>query len=156
VTVSLDPGHDPAGEWSPALWKAFPHCDVLFLNEVELAALSGHSDVGAGLRVLRGPSIVVAKLGRNGSAALADGRLYGVPSIDVQALDTTGAGDSFNAGFLHLWLRGFPLESCLECGSICGGLSTRRLGGCAGQASWPEVKHLMDVSGRSATLLETS
>lgn len=156
LTVSLDPGHDPSGEWSPALWQAFPHCDVLFLNEVELAALSGRTDVSDGLRALSGPSIVVAKLGRNGSAALAEGRLYRVSSIEVQALDTTGAGDSFNAGFLHLWLRGFPLESCLECGSICGGLSTRRLGGCAGQAGWAEVKQIMQHSGRCATLLGTS
>ena len=52
LTVSLDPGHDPSGEWSPALWDAFPNCDVLFLNEVELAALSGCSEVTQGLRAI--------------------------------------------------------------------------------------------------------
>lgn len=144
LTVSLDPGHDPSGEWSPALSNAFPNCDVLFLNEVELAALSGRRDVVAGLHAMsEGPSIVVAKLGKSGSAALAAGRLYTAKPINVEATDTTGAGDSFNAGFLHLWLRGFSLQDCLECGSVCGGLSTRRLGGCASQATWPEVEQRM-------------
>jgi sugar/nucleoside kinase (ribokinase family) len=143
-TVSLDPGHDPSGEWSHALWDAFPNCDVLFLNEVELAALSGCGDVTAGLNTMsKGPSIVVAKLGKSGSAAVAEGHLYTAQPIEVEATDTTGAGDSFNAGFLHLWLRGFSLQDCLECGSICGGLSTRRLGGCASQATWPEVEQRM-------------
>lgn len=153
LTVSLDPGHDPSGEWTSALWDAFPSCDVLFVNEVELAALSGCSDVTAGLRAIStGPAIVVAKLGKSGAAAMAGGRLYSAPPIEVQVADTTGAGDSFNAGFLHLWLRGFPLESCLECGSICGGLSTRRLGGCAGQACWAEVELRMQNAGRYATI----
>lgn len=149
LTVSLDPGHDPSGEWSDALSDAFPNCDVLFLNEVELAALSGCSGVQHGLQTMnRGPSIVVAKLGKSGSAALAGGRFYTTKPIEVEATDTTGAGDSFNAGFLHLWLRRFPLEDCLECGSICGGLSTLRLGGCASQATWPEVEQRMQRSKR--------
>ena len=58
--------------------------------------------------------IVVAKLGKHGAAALAGGRLYNADPIDVHATDTTGAGDSFNAGFLHLWLRGFS-----HLGSAC-------------------------------------
>ena len=149
LTVSLDPGHDPSGEWSHALWEAFPNCDVLFLNEVELAALSGCSGVPEGLQALsHGPAIIVAKLGKSGSAALAGGRFYTAEPIEVEATDTTGAGDSFNAGFLHLWLRGFPLEDCLRCGSICGGLSTSKLGGCASQATWPEVEQRMKISKR--------
>jgi sugar/nucleoside kinase (ribokinase family) len=147
LTVSLDPGHDPSGAWSRTLWEAFPHCDVLFLNEVELAALSGSADVRQGILTMsRGPSIVVAKLGKSGSIAFSGGRIYTAEPIMVDATDTTGAGDSFNAGFLHLWLREFALEDCLRCGSICGGLSTRRLGGCASQASWPEVEQRMRIS----------
>jgi sugar/nucleoside kinase (ribokinase family) len=155
LTVSLDPGHDPSGEWSPALWDVFPNCDVLFVNEVELAALSGCSEVTEGLRAISsGSMIVVAKLGKHGAAALAGGNHYHADPINVQATDTTGAGDSFNAGFLHLWLRGFPFESCLQCGSVCGGLSTRSLGGCASQATWPEVEERMQHSVRHATTIE--
>ncbi len=155
LTVSLDPGHDPSGQWSPALSDAFPNCDVLFVNEVELAGLSGCSEVTQALRAISsGSMIVVAKLGKHGATALAGGHLYNVDPIDVRATDTTGAGDSFNAGFLHLWLRGFPFESCLQCGSICGGLSTRRLGGCASQASWSEIEERMQHFVRQATTIE--
>ncbi len=141
LTVSLDPGHDPLEQWSPSLAGMLSFCDVLFLNEVELAGLSGSEDVETGLRaVSNGQTIVVARLGKRGCTALAAGRFHSAGAIAVDAVDTTGAGDSFNAGFLHTWLGGFPLESCLDCGSICGGLSTRRLGGCAGQATWPEVE----------------
>jgi sugar/nucleoside kinase (ribokinase family) len=155
LTVSLDPGHDPSGEWSRTLWDSIANCDVLFVNEVELAALSGHSRVSQGLRAINnGSTITIAKLGKNGAAALAGDQLYTTQAIEVQATDTTGAGDSFNAGFLHLWLRKFPLETCLQCGSICGGLSTRGLGGCASQASWPEVEERMQHSVRYTTAIE--
>jgi sugar/nucleoside kinase (ribokinase family) len=146
LTVSLDPGHDPSEQWLPGLAEAVEHCDVLFLNEVELAGLSGDRNVTEGLRAVgNGHTIVVAKLGKRGCAALAGGRYYSAEAIEVDAIDTTGAGDSFNAGFLHAWLRGWPMEACLECGSICGGLSTRKLGGCGGQAEWAEVEQRMAV-----------
>lgn len=149
LTVSLDPGYDPSDEWSSTLWDALANCDVLFVNELELAALSGSSDVVEGLHAIgKLAGIVAAKLGKRGSAALAAGRLYTAEPIEVEAIDTTGAGDSFDAGFLHLWLRGFQLESCLQCASICGGLSTRKLGGCASQADWPEVERRMQIASK--------
>lgn len=152
LSVSLDPGHDPAEQWWTSLSSVLDYCDVLFLNEVELAGLSGSKDVKVGLEALsRDSGLVVAKLGKRGCMALADGCFYSAGALTVDAVDTTGAGDSFNAGFLHAWLRGFPLESCLECGSICGGLSTRKLGGCAGQAAWPEVEETMQSSRWLAT-----
>ena len=55
-----------------------------------------------------------------------------VPSIEVDAVDTTGAGDCFNAGFLYGWLNNEPVENCLRIGNVCGGLSTEEFGGIAG------------------------
>jgi sugar/nucleoside kinase (ribokinase family) len=57
---------------------------------------------------------------------LAGGRHYTAGPIEVDATDTTRAGNSFNAGLLHLLLRVVPLEDCLQCGSICGGLGPSR------------------------------
>ena len=64
-------------------------------------------------------------------------------SYSVEAVDTTGAGDSFNAGFLHAWLGGLPLLECLRWGSACGSLSTRGLGGTGRQADRAEVERLV-------------
>lgn len=154
LTLSLDPGYDPSERWSAAIFDALAGCDVFLLNEVELAALAGTASVDAGLRAVgRGTGLVVVKLGKRGCAAWAEGRLHTAGPIEVDAVDTTGAGDSFNAGFLHAWLRRLPLDACLECGSICGGLSTRRLGGCGGQAVWNEVERRLHDRGAYATIL---
>lgn len=153
LTVSLDLGYDPAERWSPNILGVLRHCDVFFLNEVELAGLSGTEDVAKGLRTIGGNArLTVAKLGPRGCAAWADGQIHESEAIDVDVVDTTGAGDSFNAGFLWVWLQGASLERCLACGSICGGLSTRKLGGCGGQASWPEVERLLHGRATYATM----
>jgi sugar/nucleoside kinase (ribokinase family) len=66
-----------------------------------------------------------------------------VPAYPVEAIDTTGAGDSFNAGFLHRWLAGAPLVECLRLGAACGALSTRGLGGTAAQPTLAEADALV-------------
>ena len=90
-------------------------------------------------RQRRTPAIV-AKLGRDGAVTLESGRLLHVPALPVEPLDTTGAGDSFNAGFLHAWLAGAPLVECLRLGAACGALSTLGLGGTARQPTGPRPR----------------
>jgi sugar/nucleoside kinase (ribokinase family) len=75
--------------------------------------------------------------------ALAGGRLVQVPAYAVTTVDTTGAGDSFNAGFLHRWLLEAPLEDCLRLGNACGALSTRAMGGTAAQPTLEEAEALV-------------
>ncbi len=60
-----------------------------------------------------------------------DGRHYRCPPYPVEAADTTGAGDCFDAGFIYGWLRGQSPEECLHTAGVCGALSTRGLGGIA-------------------------
>jgi sugar/nucleoside kinase (ribokinase family) len=85
------------------------------------------------------------KLGPRGAATLADGALLEVPAFPVEPVDTTGAGDSFDAGFLHAWLGGRPLAECLRWGSACGSLSTRGSGGTGHQPDRAEVERLLTV-----------
>jgi sugar/nucleoside kinase (ribokinase family) len=70
---------------------------------------------------------------------LRDGDLVEVPAFAVNPIDTTGAGDSFNAGFLHAWLRRRPLREAMRFAAACGALSTLASGGSAGQATEQEA-----------------
>ena len=145
LTTSLDPGFDPAERWDDDLLATLSEVDLFFPNEVEIRAITRTDAVPDALRRLAGGRTrTVAKLGTQGCATLADdGRVLSAPSYPMDAVDTTGAGDSFNAGFLHAWLARRPLEECLRWGAACGSLSTRGLGGTARQPSAEEAERLV-------------
>jgi sugar/nucleoside kinase (ribokinase family) len=141
LTTSLDPGFDPSETWAADLRETLVETDVFLPNEVELRGLTGTEDVAEGLRRLaNGHTQTVAKLGREGAATLEDGQVVRVSAFPVEARDTTGAGDSFNAGFLHAWLAGAPVRDALRLGAACGAISTRGLGGTAGQPGLAEAE----------------
>jgi sugar/nucleoside kinase (ribokinase family) len=144
LTTSLDTGFDPSGRWDGGLREVLRETDLFFPNEVELRAITGCEDPVEGLRSLAGgPTRVIAKLGREGATALDGERILHVPAFPVATIDTTGAGDSFNAGFLHRWLGGAPLGECLLQGAACGALSTLGLGGTASQPTLEEAEALV-------------
>jgi sugar/nucleoside kinase (ribokinase family) len=148
LSTSLDPGADPTDTWCADIRELLQHVDIFLPNEVELAALTGCSSVKDGLRTLQnGNTLTVAKLNKKGCAVLRPEGLLTVPAIPVVPVDTTGAGDSFNAGFLHARLLGKSLEECLRCGSVCGGLSTQSPGGVAGQPDWITVQTYLEMAG---------
>jgi len=118
LTTSLDPGFDPEEKWGADLSDVLNEVDVFFPNEVELAAITPNPR-----------TLTIAKLGSKGCRA---GDLS-IPPFSVTPIDTTGAGDSFNAGFLHAWLRGQELAQAMRFACACGALSTLALGGTAGQ-----------------------
>jgi sugar/nucleoside kinase (ribokinase family) len=136
LTTSLDPGFDPDERWGADLVDALAEADLFLPNEVELRAVTGCSDPAAAVRALgAGRTRVVAKLGAQGAMTLEAGELVHVPALPVTPIDTTGAGDSFNAGFLHGWLAGRSLRAALQLGAACGALSTLGVGGTARQPS---------------------
>jgi len=144
LTTSLDPGFDPRQTWNGGLHETLKETDIFFPNDVELSGVSARPDPEEGLKRLQTEKTrVVAKLGLEGAMTLEEGRVVRVPAFPVQAVDTTGAGDSFNAGFLHSWLRGEPVESCLRMGAACGALSTLGLGGTARQPTREEAEAFM-------------
>ncbi|MCQ4167315.1 carbohydrate kinase family protein [Tahibacter harae] len=144
LSVSLDPGFDPQERWDADLRALLRGADLFFPNEMELAAITGEATVAAGLRALDdGRLRTVATLGAQGSATLHHGELLQLPAYAVDAIDSTGCGDSFDAGFLHAWLRRLPLRDCLRWGAACGALCTRGRGGTASQASVAEAEALL-------------
>ena len=94
--------------------------DILFVNETELATLTGEQDFEAGVAALAGKvRVLVATKGENGAIAIADGQRAEVAAEPVdKVVDTTGAGDQFAAGFLSGHAKGEPLEACLKRGAI--------------------------------------
>lgn len=139
-SVSLDPGCDPTGRWDSDLRELLPLIDVLLPNELELTSMAGARDLEKALRTLHTDrTTVVAKIGAAGAIALENDRVVRVTPPPIAGIDTTGAGDSFNAGFLHAWLDGRPLQASLRAGVACGSLSTRALGGTTAQPTGDEL-----------------
>lgn len=143
ATVSFDVGWDPTGKWNPEIYQLFPYIDVLFMNQVEAANYSRKEDTAEAAKDFAAHcSLAVIKLGCQGSLAAKGSDLYRAPSYPVKAVDTTGAGDSFNAGFIYGFLKGKKLEECLRCGNGCGALSVTALGG---NTSFPDEKKLIQL-----------
>lgn len=130
VTVSFDVGWDSTGEWYEGIFELLPMIDVLFMNETECLHYTRCGTVEEGAAHLAEKAgMAVIKLGRKGAMAVREGKRDFVPAYTVKAVDTTGAGDSFNAGFIYGFLSGLPMEEALRCGNGCGALSVTQLGG---------------------------
>ena len=86
---------------------------------------------------------VALKLGKDGAALLWDGEISMQKPGATESVDTTGAGDCFDAGFLYAWLSGMKPAECLKAGAVCGELSTRELGGIAGFPSKEELETIL-------------
>ncbi len=95
--------------------------DILFANELELAALTGETEFETGLAALAGKvAVLVVTRGADGAVAIADGaRAEVAAELVAKVVDTTGAGDLFAAGFLHGHVRGASLGESLRLGAIC-------------------------------------
>ena len=92
------------------------------------------------------------KLGAAGGLALADGVVVRAGAPAVAVVDTTGAGDSFDAGFIAAWSAGWPIAQCLDLALVCGSASTRRPGGVDGQPTLAEARSLAAEIGRALPL----
>jgi sugar/nucleoside kinase (ribokinase family) len=130
VTISLDPNDDPTHQWDRGVLDAIRHVDVLMPNEREACLLAGEPDLDRAISVLRGlVPLLVVKRGSEGATAFRGGQSWHVAAEKATAVDAVGAGDSFNAGFLHAWLRSWPVERALALGNMTGALSVSASGG---------------------------
>ena len=144
LTVSLDPNWDPSGKWA-GFDELLPRVDVFLPNQNEALALTGERTVEPALaRLAEKCAWVAVKLGRDGALARNTVGTLRVPALKIQAADTTGAGDSFDAGFLYGFLNGWSLERSLRLAAACGSLSTRQAGGTDAQATLEEALRHVD------------
>lgn len=132
LSLSLDTNDDPAGTWSGVLDRLLDRIDILLPNEDEILRIARQPTLEKALDALapRVPTIVV-KCGSRGAVVQCGAQRDWVSPCTVEPVDTIGAGDSFNAGFLSAWLRGEDPLRAATFGNITGALSTLRPGGVA-------------------------
>ena len=139
-TTSVDPNWDPSERWDGGLRDLLGHTDVFLPNATEASRIAGIAELDdAVLALAERAGVVVAKNGADGALAAHGERLVRAAAPTIDAHDTTGAGDAFDAGYLASMLAGDPLERSLAIANACGALSTRALGGVDSQPTMDEV-----------------
>jgi len=149
-SISLDVGWHEDWLSHPRALALLPMLDIFFPNESEARRMTGETGVEKILHKLAsaGARRVALKLGLDGAVLLWDGDILRVKPYPVKSVDTTGAGDCFNAGFLHFWLRGASPLTCLNAGNFCGAASTEAYGGVNGFPAPERVK--LELSNSNA------
>ena len=129
AAVSLDTNWDPAGRWDGGLRSLLPLVDCLLPNAEEARRIAGAGSLAAAAAELAAlvPTVAI-KLGAAGGMACSGRHSVERPAPPSEVVDTTGAGDSFDAGFIAGRLRGLELARCLELALACGSLSARAHG----------------------------
>ncbi len=110
--------------------KAIQSVDIISMNAKEACQMTKKGNiVEASYEIAELCNHVIIKDGERGAIANWEGNLLTSRAINVNAIDTTGAGDCFNSGFIKAYLSGHTIQDCLNWGNIVGGLSTEKLGG---------------------------
>ena len=149
LTTSLDTNWDPDEQWGEELLQTLPQTDLFFPNEDEAMRIARAATVEEAIAKLRKlVKILVVKRGAQGATVCAGEESWTAPAYRVEAVETTGAGDSFNAGFLHGWLQGKSPIECMEWGNACGALAVTEMGGTEAfkelATVWPRLRRIID------------
>lgn len=154
LSTSLDTNDDPEDRWEGGLADILPHVDILLPNEREAMKISRTENVEAAIAQLsQAVKTVVVKRGARGAIAIQNGRRFNSEAVPVKVVDPVGAGDSFDAGFLHQFLRGAGLATCLAYGNLCGAFSTTD---CGGTEAFRDAARMRDFFGAAKTINKAS
>lgn len=144
LTISLDTNWDPKESWNGGLLTSLSLADIFLPNEREAKAITQCAALPDAIQKLveLGP-LTVVKIGVEGVLVARRKQQFTVPvEIVMHPVDTVGAGDSFDGGFIAAWLRGLPLEACAAIGNACGRANTLAQGGIAGQLWLADIPEL--------------
>jgi len=140
LTTSLDTNYDPSEQWV-GFDELLSVTDIFLPNEKEAISLSGAENMDEAVERLGSKvGALIIKLGAAGAIGVRGKKRVRVDSIPVNIIDTVGAGDSFDAGFLYGYLNDWELENSLRLACVCGALSTQQAGGTNGQPSLEEAQ----------------
>ncbi|HLW88677.1 MAG TPA: carbohydrate kinase family protein [Terriglobales bacterium] len=130
LTTSLDTNDDPENKWGRDLIEVLKHVDIFFPNDREAKKIAHTEDLSQALNFLAGLcKIVVVKRGSSAAICRSGEEQWSLAPPAVRAVDDIGAGDSFDAGFVHLYLLGAKLEDCLAYANIAAAYSVTKEGG---------------------------
>ncbi|MGH9860064.1 MAG: carbohydrate kinase family protein, partial [Candidatus Acidiferrales bacterium] len=133
IPVSLDVGLEPSRVAREAVLELAPHVDTLFVAQEESEALTLESGDAARARIARcGARVVILKQGGAGCQFTSGERWWKIAPLEVNAVDTTGAGDAFAAGYWVARLRGWDTGDAVSLANACGAAAATVLG--AGEA----------------------
>jgi sugar/nucleoside kinase (ribokinase family) len=130
LTLSLDTNDDPEDRWGAPLDELLGIVDIFLPNDDEACRISGKADAESAIEALaKRVPLVAVKCGKRGAMVQKGQQRWQIPANSVTPVDTVGAGDSFDAGFLAAFLRGETPEACAVFGNRTAALSTLRPGG---------------------------
>jgi len=139
LTTSLDTNYDPSEKWI-GFDELLLATDIFLPNQTEALSITRSNHIEEAARQLRNKSTLVAiKLGADGALTSRNNEIIRAESIPVPVVDTIGAGDSFDAGFVYGYLNNWTLEKSLRLACTCGALSTQQAGGTNGQPTIGEA-----------------
>jgi len=143
--TSLDTNWDPQGRWFEDVRPCLPHLDIIFMNEDEARMATGSAVPAEAARCLLGcgARMAVIKLGAEGCAVYTNEGEFRCPAFDVEAKDTTGAGDCFVGGFLAALLRGAAIADAARYANAVGALTVQHVGGASGIPDGVDVEAWM-------------
>jgi sugar/nucleoside kinase (ribokinase family) len=141
LTTSIDTGWDSKGRWIVDLGPSLPYTDLLFVNDSEARMLGSSDDLPTAVASLQalGASDVIVKTGARGCTIYTAGAIEDVPGYAVDAIDSTGAGDSFVAGFLAGLQRNWCFRESAAFANAVGALNVQKIGACAGACTFDET-----------------
>ena len=147
LTTSLDTNYDPSEQWR-GFDDLLAVTNVFLPNEAEAMSLTAAKNADEAANRLRlalsgaeGSKVEAAaiKLGKDGALGISQSQKIQMSSIPVRVVDTVGAGDTFDAGFIYGYLNDWGLEKSLRLACVCGALSTQAAGGTAAQPTLEEA-----------------
>ncbi|MBX6361068.1 MAG: carbohydrate kinase family protein [Acidobacterium ailaaui] len=144
MTTSLDTQWDPEEKWDYDWNSLLPLVDLFMPNVEELKNITGQDSIESCIDKIKDISnTIIIKRGIEGSVAWDKGRIINqLPFLNTEVKDTIGAGDSFNAGFIHKFIRKKPLKECMEFGALCGAINTTAYGGTTAFTTKKEIQKI--------------
>ena len=141
IITSIDTYWDDSGQWLSIIEPYFPLLDIFISNRDESTHISGRQNLVENAKFFLdyGIKVVAIKMGEEGSFIMTNKEKILVPPFQVQAVDGTGAGDAFAAGFLVGYLRGWDLYETGRFANACGAMCVQAMGATDGVGRFEDV-----------------